>query len=430
MASTKRLFMINFQYSRLSGGVMKIHSLLLMIIVSLFTLIGCSSTSDYQTTIHGNLVKENWYSRINTSPNNWTRNVDPWFLTGEPNQLEQYLNNPTQSLGSSITQVRAGNFNSIVVNGSFEVQIVGGQERESVYVLGPFDAVRQVSIQNQNHTLHINQIKDSKANLRKVIVRIGVCNLRKIVNLGKGHIYGRNITSDCLTLTACDCGSIILVGQMNLNKVAQFGKGSITVIGAYTPCLFIKVKGNGNVNVSGRVGIQKIENVGNGCVNIIGADSDSLTIHTSGKGTTAVIGCVNLKKVTANDYSCVYVYCINSKSLYVSQSGCSRVGLAGYVGYMNVDMIDSSRFEGQYLHGGSIYVMSRDESHANVAPDVKIFAAAKDTSSIYLFGSPNIVSRYPNGGGIILPVFNDSNLPMSNVGPACAVPTMPQRVYK
>jgi hypothetical protein len=409
---------------------MKIHSLLLILIVSFLVLTGCSNPSFYQVTVHENLVKENWYKHVNVSPANWARNADPWFLTGEPNQLEQYLNNPSQNLGSAITQVRAGSFDSIVVNGPFQVQIVGGQARDSVYILGPYDATRQISIQNKNHTLHISQIKDSKVNLRKVIVRIGICNLKKIVNLGKGDIYGRSITSNCLIITACDCGSVVLTGRMNLNKVAQLGTGSITVIGAYTPCLFIKVKGNGNVNVSGRVGVQKIANLGNGCVNIIGADSDSLMIHASGKGTTAVMGCVNLKKVIASDYSCVYVYCINSKSLYVSQSGCSHVGLAGYVGYMNIDMIDSSRFEGQYLHGGSIYVLTRDWSHANVAPDVKIFAAAKNRSSIYLFGSPNIVSRFPNGGGVILPIFNDSTLPMTNVGPGCLLPTSPQRVYK
>jgi putative autotransporter adhesin-like protein len=421
-----------FIFAILPEDVMKIHSLLLIIIVNLLILTGCSNPSFYQATVQENLVKENWYQHVNVSPSNWTRNADPWFLTGEPNQLEHYLNNPSHNLGSAITQVRAGRFNNLVVNGSFQVQIVGGQAKESVYVLGPYNAIRQISIQNKNHTLYINQMQDPKANLKKVIVRIGVCQLKKITNLGKGDIYGRQITSDCLAITACDCGSVVLTGQMNLNKIMQLGTGSVTVIGAYTPCLFIKVKGNGNVNVSGRVGVQKIANLGNGCINIIGADSDSLTIHANGKGSTSVVGCVNLKKVTASDYSSVYVYCINSKSLYVSQSGCSHVGLAGYVGYMNIDMMDSSRFEGQYLHGGSIYVLTRDWSHANVAPDVKIFAAAKNKSSIYLFGSPNIVSRYPNGGGVILPVFNDSITP--HLGPACMLPTpptwVPERTYK
>lgn len=425
--------MIHFYYSRYClGDAMTIRSLLFIIIVSLTVLIGCSNPSFYQASVHENQVKETWYQHMNVSPNNWIRNADSWFLTGEPNHIEYYLNNPSHNLGSAIASVRSGSFDRLVVNGSFQVQIVGGQARESVYVLGPYDATRQISIHNQNGTLYVNQTKDAKVDLKKVIVRIGICQLKKIVNLGTGNVYGRNINSECLTIVACDCGSVMLVGQMNLNKVMQLGTGSITVIGAYTPCLFITVKGNGNVNVSGRVGIQKITNEGNGCVNIVGADSDSLIIHASNKSITSVMGCVNLKKVTASDYSCVYVYCIYSKNLYVSQRGCSRVGLAGYVGYMNVDLMDSSRFEGQYLKGGSIYVMTQDASHANVAPDVKIFAAAKNNSSIYLFGSPNIVSRYPSGGGVILPIFSDSNLP--NGGPVCVFPTSPrlapQRMYK
>jgi hypothetical protein len=365
------------------------------------------------------------------SPGAWTRNADPWFLTGDPNQLEQYLEHTRQPIGTTIMSIQAGSFDNVIVNGPFEVQIVGGQEHDSVYVLGPNEAARQISIQNSHHTLRISQAKDATANLKKVIVRIGVRNLRNITNLGTGNIFGRNIYSDCLTLTECDCGCIILSGHMNLTKVTQLGSGTITVIGAVTPCLSVQVKGNGKVNICGRVGIQNIINEGNGCVNIMGADSDSLTILARGNSQVMIKGYVNLKKITASDRSCILVYCVYSGSLYVSQSGSSRIGLAGYVKNINIDMIDSSRFEGQYLKGGSMYVRTRDCAHANVAPDRKIFAAAMNQSSIYLFSSPSILSRYPAGGGMILPIWKDpscsSMLPIS-----CPVPPTlaPQRGYK
>jgi hypothetical protein len=414
---------------------MKIHGLLFMLITSLLVMTGCTTNSFYQTTVNHNLVKENWMSNVNLSSSSWTRNADPWFLTGEPNRVEQYSSNASQNAAISTMSVNVGGFDSIVVNGSFQVQIVGGQDHDSIFVFGPNDAVRQVSIKTFNHALHINQV-DAKANVKRVIVRIGVRNLRNITNLGKGSIYGRGVTSDCLAITACDCGSVILSGQMNLNKVTQLGTGTITVIGAYTPNLDINVKGNGNVNVCGRVGVRRITHMGDGCVSIIGTDTDSLSILASGNGTTSVAGYANLKKLTACDASRVYVYWVNSANLYITQSGSSRVGLAGSVNNMNLDMIDSSRFGGQYLHGGSIYVRTRNWAHANVAPDKKIFAAALDKSSIYIFGCPNIVSRYTSNSGVILPVWNDSKvLPMLNLGDGCLTqprqPTlMPQRIYK
>lgn len=409
---------------------MKLHSIFFIILISILTLAGCS-TSPYQVSVNDTFVKENWINRVNAiTPSAWTRNADPWFLSGDPNSLEKYLENTPQPIGTSIMSVRAGSFNNIIVNGPFEVQIAGGQEHDSVYVLGPNDAIRQVSVQSSHHTLQILPVKNPSANLKTIIVRIGVRNLRNITNLGTGTIYGRNIYSDCLTITECDCGSIILSGQMNLTKVKQMGSGCITVIGAITPCLSIEVKGNGNVNVCGHVGIQNITQDGSGCVNIVGADSDCLTILARGNGVISVKGFVNLKKLIAADRSCVFVFCVKSGALYVSQSGNSRVGLAGYVKNMNIDLINNARFEGHYLKGGSIYVKTRDCSHANVAPDRKIFAAAMNQSSIYMFGSPDIVSRYPNGSGVILPIWND---PTSCAMPiSCPVPPtlIPQSIYK
>ncbi|MBV8803332.1 MAG: DUF2807 domain-containing protein, partial [Gammaproteobacteria bacterium] len=233
---------------------MKLRSIFFIILISILTLTGCS-TSPYQVTVNENLIKENWLNKVNAiHPSAWTRNADPWFLSGNPNGLEKYLETTPEPIGTTIMSVRAGSFDNIIVNGPFEVQISGGQDHDSVYVLGPNDAIRQVSVQSSHHTLKIFQVKNPSANLRTVIVRIGLRNLRNVTNLGKGTIYGRNIDSDCLTITECDCGSIILSGQMNLTQVKQMGSGCITVIGAITPSLSIEAKGNGNVNICGHVG--------------------------------------------------------------------------------------------------------------------------------------------------------------------------------
>jgi hypothetical protein len=183
------------------------------------------------------------------------------------------------------------------------------------------------------------------------------------------------------------------------------------VIGADTPALSIKAIGKGNVKIHGRVGIQNILHQGNGEVAILGADSDSLAIQASGNGLTTVVGYVNLKKISAKDSSRVYVYWTNSPSLYVAASGKTQIGLAGAVTNMNIDITDASRFDGQYLQGNAIYVRTRDWSHANVSSDKKIFAAALGNSSIYIFGSPTMVSRYTSQKGAIIPIWVDSPPP-------------------
>lgn len=398
---------------------MKIHFLLMIMLASLLTLVGCSSTMGYyESQINNDYLKENWVNKVNLNPNLWIARTDPWFTTGSPNRIEEYSMRASANEAITTMMVRVPDYANINVDGNFQVQIVGRQDHNSLYVVGPNVEARQVAVEMRNNTIYLHPSKDSKGNLSKVIVRIGMRNLRNITNLGKATILGRDVTSDLLTLTNCDGGCIILSGSMNLSKVTQLGKGTVVAIGAETPHLKIDVKGHGNVYVSGRVGVEDIVHKGNGCVSIIGANTNALNIYATGQGLTTVAGYANLKKVTAGDNSRVYLYWVNSNGLYVNESGTARVGLAGAVTNFNLDASGHSRFEGQYLHGGNIYARTRDSAHANVAADKKLFAAAFDNSTIYFFGSPNILSRYSSRNGTVIPVWSDSTtLPIPPMGP-------------
>jgi hypothetical protein len=384
---------------------------LLGIIILLFcTMTACSNDNGYdQTQLRENLLKETWMQRINLDPNNWVRGADPWFLTGNPNSLEQYYNKSAPpSKAITTLMVHVPDFTNVSVSGDFQVQIIGRAEHNSVYIVGPNASTRQVVVEMLNNTLYVHKTKESKDCLKNVIVRINIHDLQVLKNFGSSNIYGRDVISSHLAINSCNCGNIFLTGDMDLTHVNQTGTGTVVVIGANTPCLDIKVKGKGSVKVNGHVGIQNISHWGDGDVEILGADSDALRITAYGKGITNVVGYVNLKKVTANDSSRIYVYWINSSSLYVSASGNARIGLAGAATNMNADIIDTSRFEGQYLHGDTVYARTRNWSHANVASDKKIFAAALDSSSIYIFGSPNMVSRYTSQKGAIIPIWVDA----------------------
>ncbi len=392
---------------------MKKLGLLSSIILLFCTLAACvSNNSGYdQTQLNENLLKETWMQQINLNPNYWVRGADPWYYTGNPNSIEQYDNTASPSKAITTLMVRVPDFTNVNVSGDFEVQITGRTEHNSVFIVGPNASTRQIVVEMINNTLYIHKTKDSKDCLKNVIVRINIHDLHVLKNFGSSNIYGRDVMSNHLMISSCDCGNIFLSGNMNVTRINQTGTGTVAIIGANTPCLGIKVIGNGNVKVNGHVGIQTIYQRGNGDVNILGADSDSLAITTYGNGITSVVGYVNLKKVSAHNTSRVYVYWINSNSLYVTADGTSHVGLAGAVTNMNVDIIDASRFEGQYLHGDTVYARTRNWSHANISSDKKIFAAALDNSSIYIFGSPTMVSRYTSQKGAIIPIWLDTPPP-------------------
>jgi hypothetical protein len=402
--------MINFT-PHSSGNAMRKSDLFSYILfVFFFMLTACASNNGYdQTQVHENLLNETWMHQMDINPSNWTRNADPWFFTGNPNSIQQYDNTAPAYKAITTSMVRVPDFTDVTVSGDFQVQIYGRAEHNSVFIIGPNASTRQIAVEVINNTLYIHKLKDSKVCLKNVIVRINVRNLHVLKNLGASNIYGRDITSSQLFISSCDCGNIFLCGNMNLARVSQTGTGTVVVLGANTPCLDIKVIGSGCVKVNGHVGIQNIYHNGNGDVTILDADTDALTINANGYGTTSVVGCVNLKKVRASGCSRVYVYWVSSSGFYATADGTSRIGLAGTTANMDVDITNASLFEGRYLRGDAVYVRTRDTSHANVASDKKIFAAALDRSSIYIFGSPTMVSRYTSQRGAIIPVWMDTS---------------------
>ena len=372
-------------------------------------LSGCANRDCLRTQVNSCFLHETWLQQINLDSSKWTRCADSWFKTGMPNCTERYANMAPPSSAITTMSIKVPNFTGINVNGTFQVQIVGGQMRNSVYIVGPNVETRQVSVEMHGSTLYLSQTK--KCNLNNVIVRIGIRNLRSLCNRACSRIEGKMINSDQLMIGSSGSGSILLSGQMNLTKVSQTGKGSVVIIGVCSPSLCVYAYGNGCVSICGRVGVKIIANHGGGTVNILGADTDSLVITASDRGLTNVVGYANLKKVTARDYSKVYLYWVNSCNTIVCACQHARIGLAGNAKNLNIDIQGYSQFAGQYLHGGNVYVRTRGCSHANVAADQKIFAAALDTSSIYFFGSPNIVSRYVSQNGIVIPVWYDCALP-------------------
>jgi len=374
--------------------------------------------NSYRAQVDMGLTQEVWMQQTNINPNLWTRQGDRWFFTGEPSQFNQFGVNAPESKAFTAMMIRTSDFTNINVDGPFVVQLFGHQEHNSVFVIGPNESARQAAVEVRGNTLYVHQPVNCVAKqMDQVIIRIGLRNLNNLMVSGCGKTEGTQLYSTGLNIKATGSSNVLLSGNINLHNVTQFSNGTISVIGAYTPSLDIRDYGNGTVNVSGRVGIHSIAKSGAGNINIVGADSDSLVIDSSGSGTISIAGFANLKKVNATQASRVYLYWVNSNGIYVNVHDRARVGLAGVARNVDIETDGYSRFEGKYLRSDNTYVRTRNWSHANVSPVQKLFANSLDNSSIYFFGSPNVVSRYTMDAGIVVPVWNDAS-PTPAVPPA------------
>ncbi len=392
-------------------------------ITSLF-LMSCASTSSryYNAQVRNDLSQENWIHHINVDPNVWTSCADKWFFTDEPRNFNEFETTAPASRAITAMVVRVPDFTNIAVDGPYKVQIYGHQLHNSVYVLGPNTEARHTSVDIRGNTLYIHPASECTGgcgnHLNNVIVRIGIHDLNGLKANGTGLIEGKEITSYGLNIKSTNSNNVLLTGNMQLNSIAQTGTGTVSVIGAYSPTVDINASGNGNVNVSGRVGVRHIMKKGTGYLNIIGADTDGLDVISYGSGLMRIAGNVNLRKINVYNTSRVYLYWVSSNGIYINVHDSARVGLAGTANNIDAEVSGTARFEGKYLRTNNVYIRTRNYSHANVHAVQKLFANAMDNSSIYFFGSPNVVSRYTMGNGIVIPVFED----------ACPIPAATQPV--
>lgn len=366
-------------------------------------------------------TNETWHAYVHTSPNSWVNGASGWFLTGNP---------AVTKVGSApvrIKLVRELEFNKIKVDGPFQVQIVNTDENNNVYLYGSQADVRQIAIDEQGDTLYIHAVGDGVNKLRNVIVRVGIANLCHLTQMGSGRIEGRQVRSTGLEINSTGSGKIFLAGNMNLRRVTQHGDGTISVFGANTTSLDITTTKNGGVNVSGNIGLRNINHAGYNNINIIGANGGCAKIYTEGSGKIGINGNVNIREIRAKDNTCVFAYCVRTGSLSVYASGKSTVGVAGNVEDLYVDTSNSAQFYGRDLVVGSAYVRTNGRSHVNVTARSKIYAASNGSSSVYFFGSQNMLSQYQSGNSAVIPVWFDRP---SRYSLCQACPVVYKEVYK
>jgi hypothetical protein len=379
-----------------------------MLILGILALVSCA----YQGSPfpRADWTNETWQQNVQANSGQWAQGASRWFLAGDPNRAEEASRQAPDTAAISTMQVRVPNFNSIKVNGPFQVQIFGSLEQNSVYVYGPNEEVRQIAVEVRGNTLYVNVAGDP-AGTRKmgqVIVRIGIVNLLRLEQQGVGRIEGRQIRSTSLDIISSGSGAIYMAGNMNVKCIRASGSGNVNVWGAITPVLDIETNGSGCVNVCGNVGVRSIKHFGKGDINIIGANSDNLCIDAAGVGKIGIRGNVNVREIKAKDRTCVYICGSNSANLCAYLSGEAHVGVSGRANDLYVDASGNSRFWGRYLCTTNAYVRAKDSAHINVMASNKIFASAVNNSSIYFFGTPDLMSQFVSGNGTVIPIWFDN----------------------
>lgn len=383
------------------------------ILLILFTIFLVSCTTYRNPFPNEDLTRETWPWQVDRTPNNWVRGADCWFLTGDP-QVNQggVYKDEYAAPATSTMMVSVPGFDSIKTDGNFTVQIFGTYGEQSVFVNGSNAGVRSVAITVQNGTLMLHQTKDASRDVQKVIVRIGMPYLRQLTNTGCGLIEGRQLRSNGLIVNSNGGARIYLAGCMNVRSIQQCGTGTTSVFGANTPYLDIYTDNCGSVNVSGHIGLHRVKHYGSGNINIIGAEGGDATIYAEGKGKVGILGHPNIRQIQAKGNTCVFALCLQSSAMYIYAFDSARIGVAGNVNSMFIDAASYSYVGARYLMANEAYARGHGSAHINITAFNKIFASATGNSSVYFFGSPNILTQFISGGGTVMPIY------LQNPGPS------------
>lgn len=356
------------------------------------------------------LVNENWMRLLNINPFLWEKYAGSWYLTGEPLEMSSYVKQAPWRETMTEMNVHVPNFTNVMITGNYQVQIMGGEDANSVSIVGSNAALREaaVFVNDATNTLVISQVPKPTVPCQSVIIRIGIQDLNKLILKGGASAWGTNITSTHLAIAALGRSTVYMKGRINLIAAVATGVSNITMLGVIAPCVSVKATGASSIRLAGRIGIQKLINYGNGEVTIYGADSDGLDIQTAGGGITRVVGQVNLRKVNARGMSRVYVFYAQSKNVFVKVCDRATVAIAGCIGNLVVSVKDYGLFLGKNLLSQIAYVKTCNNAHANISAQIRFFGHARDDSTIYYFGSPETASRFTTQNGRILTLWNNT----------------------
>lgn len=384
---------------------MKRIAVMLLVWMSLFLLVSCAAGRyPYPDS---DLSAEAWKGQMNSSPDQWVRKADGWFRAGGRTQTEYMNYTAPYSEAMSRTAVRVPNFHSIKINGDFHVQISGNPDSASLWFEGPNPAVRSIVVAVRNNVLCLDQVAKPAGNMKRVVVHISVTRLNSlVVTGGTATVEGVRLYSHNLMVDTNSAGHIFLAGQMNVKCVIVRNCGSVNIFTINTNQTEIESLGSGDVNITAQevVRLRSVKHYGTGDINILNATSSRLMVDAYGKGKVNLRGCLDIGELRAGGDVCVFVDRSDSSSpcIYVYED--ARVGIAGRAGTLYAYTSRTSRLMARSLHAHTIYAQSSGTSHMNISASTRAFLTARDYSSIYFYGDPDVMEPFARNNGTIIPM--------------------------
>jgi hypothetical protein len=153
-------------------------------------------------------------------------------------------------------------------------------------------------------------------------------------------------------------------------------------------------------------------------VGLAGIKTPYLIASINDSNTITVQGTMPLRALDVQDSQGVTWYWLNSPllTLKIKNSG---VLLAGNVMYANVMVQGGSHLDAKYLSTQRLFVQTKDQAVADVRAVEALNALAEDSSNIYYYTQPAVLSRYSRDKGSIL--YQGDQLPRCLM-PYCALP--------
>ncbi len=374
-----------------------------LISISLSALILMSCAAGRYPYPTNDLAKETWRSQIQTDSNRWATKADQWFLAGGDSYSEIANESAPVSEAITHTEIRVNNFNNVNIKGDFKVEMFDEEDNNGVWIEGPNVAVRAVAVSVRNNTLCLEQVANAPS-MSRVIVHIGIKQLKSLAYNGNGRVEAIRIKSSGLTIKAAGCGNIFLAGRVNVKSIINMGQGSINVFTLFSEGTSIESFSSGAVNIDAKQAIvlRRIVHNGTGDISVIGAVSPSLVIDATGKGRVSVSGQVTIKEIRASGQVCVFVSASSGgiPCIYVFDD--ARVGIDGGAGTLYAYTTRTSRLMARNLLAQTSYVEASGTSHVNANATGKIFATARDYATIYFFGNPAVVYPFEKNNGSVI----------------------------
>lgn len=375
------------------------------------TLISCG-TGRYPYP-KSSLTNEFWQSEVEVNPRNWTQKASAWFNSGGKTWQEEKNAGARLEDAMSKTIVNTSQFDSIKIKGDFYTQISGNEDDDHITIIGPNEAVRDIKVRVTKGVLCVEQVGKSK-DIGRVTVVIGVKNLKRLEHFGNGNVEAIKLYSSGLDVKQYGRGCLYLSGRLNVKCVDTEGQGAVNIFTteSYGTKIITSKEGTVNMYAVKQFMVTDIKHRGTGNISLINARSNCLNIDANGMGKISIKGHVNIKDIRAYGQVCVYIITSASDRVCVYQGDDALVGIKGNVHTLYVYSARRSKFWGRTLIADNAYVETSGVAHANIMATGRVWAKAKDYSSIYFYGDPMILQAFEQGNGTVIALGTSSYRPL------------------